>query len=310
MRAPFIRSLVELAEQDPRIVLLTGDLGYLSIEPFVDRFPERFVNMGVAEQNMVGVATGLAEAGYIPFVYSIASFAVLRPYEFIRNGPAYHQLPVRLIGIGGGFEYGHDGISHYALEDIGVLRIQPGVMVVVPADYEQAQSALRATYQLNLPVYYRLSKDDKTIIPGLNGRFSATEIQLIREGEDYLILSTGIITREVVQAAAQLDQAGIHTAVGVAACLNPPPVDSLLAVLRNYTRVMTVESHYLNGGLGSLVAEVVADHGLGCQVERIAVRQMPDGRTGSQNFMQGLAGLNSEAIVARVRNSLLMRDDG
>jgi transketolase len=96
----------------------------------------------------------------------------------------------------------------------------------------------------------------------------------------------------------------------VAACLNPPPVDSLLAVLRNYTRVMTVESHYLNGGLGSLVAEVVADHGLGCQVERVAVRQMPDGRTGSQNFMQGLAGLNSEAIVARVRNSLLMRDDG
>src|SRR5262245_44384130 len=107
MRMAFCRALLELADRDDRIVLLTGDLGYSVLEPFADRFPARFFNVGVAEQNMVGTATGLAEAGFIPYVYSIVTFASLRGYEFIRNGPVLHQLPVRIIGIGGGFEYGH-----------------------------------------------------------------------------------------------------------------------------------------------------------------------------------------------------------
>src|SRR3982750_4446379 len=102
MRAAFVRTLVELAERDDRVFLLTGDLGFMALEPFAERFPRRFVNVGVAEQNMVGVATGLAEAGFVPFVYSIAPFATLRPYEFIRNGPVHQRLPVRIVGIGGG----------------------------------------------------------------------------------------------------------------------------------------------------------------------------------------------------------------
>jgi transketolase len=307
MRGPFIRSLVQLAEQDPRIILLTGDLGFQSIEPFIEKFPQRFVNMGVAEQNMVGVATGLAEAGYIPFIYSIVNFAVLRPYEFIRNGPVYHQLPVRIIGIGGGYEYGSAGITHYGLEDLGVLRIQPGIIVVAPADFEQAVTALKTTYQLQLPVYYRLSKDEKTIIPGLDGRFSVDKIELIKEGGDFLFLSTGAITAGVVQAAAQLEESGVHAAVGVVACLNPPPVSSLVSVLQVHPKVMTVESHYRTGGLGSLVAEVVADHGLGCEVFRCAVRGLPDGHTGGQSFMQGLAGIDREAIVAQTLKMLSLR---
>ncbi len=134
MRRAFAKTLVELAERDPRILLLTGDLGYMALEAFSDRFPKRFYNMGVAEQNMVGVATGLAEAGFLPFVYSIASFASLRPYEFIRNGPILHRLPVRIVGVGGGFEYGHAGLTHYGLEDVGVMRIQPGITLIAPAD--------------------------------------------------------------------------------------------------------------------------------------------------------------------------------
>src|SRR5579864_4783610 len=113
MRQRFIRTLIDLAAADSRVVLLTGDLGYTVVEPFNERFPDRFFNLGVAEQNMVGVATGLAEAGYIPFVYSIATFASLRPFEFIRNGPVAHRLPVRIVGIGMGFEYGHDGPTHH-----------------------------------------------------------------------------------------------------------------------------------------------------------------------------------------------------
>src|SRR5579872_6006431 len=117
MRSTFIKTLADLAESDKRIILLTADLGYNALEPFVQQFPNRYINVGVAEQNMIGIATGLAEAGFIPFVYSIVTFATLRPYEFIRNGPVLHRLPVRIVGVGTGFEYSHNGASHYGLED-------------------------------------------------------------------------------------------------------------------------------------------------------------------------------------------------
>src|SRR5499426_12070 len=168
MRKAFTRTLVELAEADSRIMLLTGDLGYLALEPFIERFPGRFLNAGVAEQNMVGVATGLAEAGFLPFVYSIVTFATLRPYEFIRNGPVLHRLPVRIVGVGGGFEYGPQGTTHHGLEDVAVMRVQPGMTVIAPADHEQLATALRATWNLPGPVYYRIGKDDKTIVSGLD----------------------------------------------------------------------------------------------------------------------------------------------
>src|SRR3954470_19977760 len=121
MRHAFIEHLSKLATDDRSIVLVTADLGFMVIEPFAERHPDRFFNVGVAEQNMVGVATGLAEAGFLPFVYSIITFATLRPFEFIRNGPILQKLPVRVVGIGGGFEYGNAGPTHYGLEDIGVM---------------------------------------------------------------------------------------------------------------------------------------------------------------------------------------------
>ena len=182
MRATFVATIAELAAQDERILLLTGDLGFMALEPFSERFPDRFFNAGVAEQNMVGLATGLAEAGYIPFVYSIVTFASLRPYEFIRNGPILHQLPVRIVGVGGGFEYGTAGTSHHGLEDIGVMRIQPGITVIAPADAQQTRTALAATYDLPGPIYYRLGKDDKAVVPGLDGRFALGEAEMIGDG--------------------------------------------------------------------------------------------------------------------------------
>jgi transketolase len=142
MRQAFVQTLTGLAGHDSRILLLTGDLGYLALEPFADKFPSRFFNVGVAEQNMVGLATGLAEAGFIPFVYSIVPFAVLRPYEFIRNGPIQHQLPVRIVGVGGGLAYGPNGLSHYGLEDVAVMRVQPGLTVIAPADAPQTRTAV------------------------------------------------------------------------------------------------------------------------------------------------------------------------
>ena len=159
MRKAFVEALSQLAAADERVILLTGDLGYMVMEPFRDAFPDRFINVGVAEQNMIGMATGLAEAGFLPYVYSIATFVSLRPFEFIRNGPVLHRLPVRIVGMGMGFEYGHGGPSHYALEDIGVLRTLPGTDHRHSRRFSRRPStALTTTSQLPGPVYYSLGK--------------------------------------------------------------------------------------------------------------------------------------------------------
>src|SRR5919106_782310 len=170
MRRSFVRALTEIADADPRVVLLTGDLGFSVIEDFADRHPGRFWNVGVAEQNMVGLATGLAEAGFVPFVYSIATFASMRAYEFVRNGPVLHELPVRIVGVGGGLDYGHNGVSHYALEDIAIMRTQPGMAVIAPADPAQAVAALWAAAELPGPVYFRLGKESSAL-EGVGGQF-------------------------------------------------------------------------------------------------------------------------------------------
>ncbi|HMI90659.1 MAG TPA: hypothetical protein VK509_04815, partial [Polyangiales bacterium] len=178
MRSAFARGLLDLAAADERVVLLTGDLGFAVLEPFAERFPDRFWNAGVAEQNMVGMATGLAEAGYTPYVYSIATFASMRGYEFIRNGPALHDLPVRVVGVGGGFDYGHNGVTHFALEDYAVMRVQPRITTVVPADALQARAALRATTAVPGPIYFRVSKRGDAL-PGLDGRFELGRLETL-----------------------------------------------------------------------------------------------------------------------------------
>jgi transketolase len=304
MRTTFLRSLLELANHDPRIVLLTGDLGYLVVEAFAERHPTRFYNVGVAEQNMVGIATGLAEAGYIPFVYSIATFAVLRPFEFIRNGPILHRLPVRLVGVGGGFEYGRNGLTHYGLEDVGVLRTQPGISVFAPADAAQARAALLATWDAPGPVYYRLGKDERTSVPGLDGRFAAGQVQLVREGSDVLLLALGSIANEAAAAAEALAREGIRAAVAVVASLNPAPTADLAALLARFPLALTVEAHYLVGGVGSLAAEVAAAHGLGCRVVRCGVDATPVGIAGSQDYLHERHGLAGAALVERARHEL------
>lgn len=278
-------------------MLLTGDLGFMLMEPFIQKFPNRFMNVGVAEQNMVGIATGLAEAGMIPYIYSITPFAVLRPYEFIRNGPIYHQLPVRIVGAGGGLEYAHDGISHYGIEDVGVLRVQPGIAIFTPADYQQARTILNKTWDLNGPAYYRLGKDEKTIIPGLNGAFEIGQAQLIGTGEDILMISMGSIASEAVEAIDHLESRGIHCTLMIASSINPPPLEILEQTLPNFRRIITVEAHYINGGLGSLVSEFIAEKNFDCALVRCGVKSMPDGQTGSQKFLYQRFGIASESLV-------------
>jgi transketolase len=304
VRGAFIRALAELAQTDDRILLITGDLGYLAIEPFSEKFPGRFFNAGVAEQNLIGVATGLADAGYLPFAYSIVTFATLRPYEFIRNGPILHHLPVRIVGIGGGFEYSHNGASHYGLEDVGVMRTQPGITIVAPADHEQTRSALLATWSLPGPVYYRLGKDDRTTVPGLEGAFELGKVATVYDGADLAIVATGAISVEAVAAAELLAQRGIHAAVFVVSSFNPSPDEDLAQALRRFPLALTVEAHYVVGGLGSFVAEVVAERQIRCRVVRCGVRCTPDGTTGSQDYLYRVHGISRLAVAQTALKAL------
>lgn len=324
MRRALLDTLVDLAERDPRVVLLTGDLGFTVIEPFAERFPERFFNVGVAEQNMIGLATGLAEAGLIPFTYSLATFASLRPYEFIRNGPVLHGLPVRMIGVGGGFDYGVQGATHHGLEDLGVLRLLPGLTVLAPADHRQLETAVRATWDLPGPVYYRVGKDDTTTVPGLDGRFALGRAEVVHGtdpgadpaaergggggtdggGVQVVMVSTGAVAVAAEQAVSTLQADGVACTSVVVASIAPAPVDDLVRLLRGVPLVVTAEAHHAVGGLGSLVAEVVADHGLGCRLIRQGVHLRPGGRVGSQAWFHERAGLTVEALVAVVTEAL------
>ncbi len=304
MRGAFVRTLTELAAEDRRIALLTGDLGYMALEPFIERHPDRFFNIGVAEQNMVGIATGLAEAGFVPFVYSIVTFATLRPYEFIRNGPIWHRLPVRVVGVGGGFEYGAQGLSHHGLEDVGVMRVQPGMTVVAPADHQQMASALRATWNEPGPVYYRIGKDDKTTVPGLEGRFRHGRAEVVRDGTDVTLVVMGSVASEAAGAAQALADRGVRARLVVVASVQPAPRDDLRAALADVPLAVSVEAHYVNGGVGSLVAEVIAEHGLGCRLVRAGVHALPDARVGGQSYMHGLHGLSAPGLVTTVLEHL------
>lgn len=299
MRQAFVKALCGLAAADERILLLTGDLGYMALEPFREFFPARFFNVGVAEQNMIGVATGLAEAGYIPYAYSIATFAALRPFEFIRNGPVLHQLPVRVIGMGMGFNYGYAGPSHYALEDIGILRTLPGLTVVIPADSAQAEAAIEQTRAVSGPIYYSLSKDDKSVVPGLDGRFSLGRIQTIGEGSDLAIVAMGSIAIEAVAAARDLERLGMRSTVMVVSNFSPDPTEDLAVELSRFSHVISVEAQTISGGLASLIGQVVACHGLSCRLSPLAVTTSPDCRSGSESDCWRRHGLDRTAIVER-----------
>src|SRR5436190_8112042 len=234
MRKAFVEALCELASRDERVMLLTADLGWSMLEPFAERFPNRFLNVGVAEQNMLGIATGLARQGFVPFVYSIATFASMRGYEQFRNGAVLHNLPVRVIGTGGGFAYGHAGPTHHAIEDLAIIRALPGVAVIAPADGAQTRAIIEATAQLPAPAYLRIDKAEFPDIPELDGRFDFDRPILVRPGRDLLLLSAGAIVREALEAAEHLTSDAISPAVAVMAHLPFQSSPSLAALMLQF----------------------------------------------------------------------------
>jgi len=301
MRGTLARTLAELASTRDDILLLTADLGFMALEPFSDPHPTKFFNVGVSEQNMIGMATGLAEAGFKPYTYSIATFATLRPYEFIRNGPVAHHVPVRIVGVGAGFEYGTAGNTHHCIEELAALRPMSGLTIVSPADAQQARSAFLATVDHPGPIYFRLSKDDKTLVPGLDGRFELGRADTIRNGGDCVFVTIGLITAEVVKAATLLAQShGIESSIVVVSSINPTPDVDILAAIGNARLAITVEEHSISGGLGSLVCELVAENSLATRVVRCGVRGAPPARTGSHRFYLDACDLTAEKLAQTV----------
>ena len=303
MRSAFAQTLLDLAATDERIVLLTGDLGFAVLEPFAERYPDRFWNAGVAEQNMVGLATGLADAGFTPYVYSIATFASMRGYEFVRNGPILHELPVRVVGVGGGMDYGHNGVTHYALEDAGIMRVQPGISIVAPADPQQTRAALPELQRLPGPVYLRLGKESEPV-PGLDGRFALGRAERIGEGRDVALVALGGMAASAVEAAELLAADGVDASVLVVSSLNPPPLGDLVEALAEVPLAVSAEAHYVNGALGSLVAETIAEHALDCRLVRAGLRAMPIGATGSRPYLYEQHGLAPDQLAASALRAL------
>jgi transketolase len=306
MRREFVEALVRQAAQDDRVMLLTGDLGFAALEPFAEAFPDRFYNVGAAEQNMVGVATGLAESGFTPYVYSISTFASMRPYEFIRNGPVLHGLPVRVVGTGEGVDYGHNGMTHYALEDVAIMRVQPGMAVVTPCASGQLGAVVEAVQQLPGPAYLRVSK--QTInIPALDNRFELGRAEQLLDGDDIAIIAMGGMTEYAMQAAELLAGSGVNPTVLAVASVAPAPTEDLVSVLTRVPVALTVESHYITGGLGSLVAETIAEHRIDVELLRAGVRELPLGIAGGREYMHQQLGLTAERLAETATDALATR---
>jgi len=300
MRQKLIEELCRLARTDDRIVLLTADLGFGVLDQFANEFPDRYFNVGVAEQSLIATATGLAEAGFIPYCYSIATFASLRGLEFIRNGPVAHKLPVRIIGIGPGMDYGFDGLSHFAIDDVGSLRCQPGLTIWTPSDEADILSQFVSVNDLSGPVYMRILKNSVTC----NCARLASDSEY---GALISILSLGdahLIGEKIRLRVAELTDNVSHQAVNLLD-INTP--DEIRRHLAKSKICIVTESHYVVGGLSSLVAEVVANNGLNILVIPSGVTSLPIGKLGSATYLSNRFMTDLDSVLSKVQSELSSR---
>lgn len=302
MRTAFLAALEELAAEDPRINFITGDLGFTVVEPFVKRFPRQFLNAGVAEQNMTGLAVGMALSGKIVFTYSIANFPTLRCLEQIRNDACYHKANLKVVSVGGGLAYGALGSSHQATEDIAVMRALPGMTVVAPGDPVEAAHATRAVAALVGPCYLRLGKAGEPRVHEGSIDFRLGKAIEVRKGTDITIISTGGMLQPCDEAVNGLGRSGLSARLLSMHTLKPLDVEAILTAARETRAILTVEEHSVIGGLGGAVAEILAQQ----SPRRVGFRIMglPDQfcRTvGGQDYLRKACGLSAPDIEAAAR---------
>ena len=303
MRDQFIEQLRKRAIADPRIMLITGDLGFGVFDQYRVDCPSQFLNAGVAEQNMTAVATGMAMEGRIVFTYSIGNFSTLRCLEQIRNDACYHNADVKVVSIGGGFSYGSLGISHHATEDLAIMRSLPNINVLSPCSLWETKMATDAVIDTPGTCFLRLDKSfGKDDIIENNEIFQLGRARILREGVDVSILVTGGILEEVQRAADILEADGLSVQIVSVHSIKPFDVKTVLKVARKTKNIVTVEEHTVHGGLGSAVAETLLDNGVHPKsFLRIGLEAGFSSIVGSQKYLRQQYGLDAQAISEKIR---------
>jgi transketolase len=304
MRNAFAEEITQLARQDSRVVLLSGDIGNKLFDEFKAVDERRFYNCGVAEANMIGVAAGMALSGLRPVVYTITPFTTTRCFEQIRVDVCYHKAPVVIVGTGSGLSYAELGPTHHSLEDMAILRTLPGMRVIAPCDREELRLALRAALHEESPVYIRIGKKGEPDIHSKSPDFKIGRAIVVREGSDVLLLSAGTVMPEVLEAAELLNAKGISAQVASFHTIKPLDVAYLAAASTRVKLVATIEEHGLIGGLGSAVAEWSASAGSATPLLCFGTPDEFMHEVGSQKYARAKYGLTPDNIAARILAAL------
>jgi transketolase len=305
MRDAFIRQLTAIAAGDRRVVLLTGDLGFAVLDDYARSLPGQYLNVGIAEQNMAAIATGMALEGHIAFTYSIGNFPTLRCLEQLRNDACYHGANVKTVAIGGGFAYGNLGFSHHATEDLAILRALPGMTVVAPCDLWETEQATMAIASRPGCAYLRLDKSHagRTERPG--ERFELGRARLLRDGNAVTLVGCGGIMADILAAADELATMGMPCRVLSHHTLNPIDVTAIRAAAEETGGILTIEEHSVNGGLGGAIAEFCLEKGpRPSSFRRLGLRDEFATVVGSQSYLRERYGMGKTAIMMAVREML------
>ncbi|MES2376119.1 MAG: transketolase C-terminal domain-containing protein [Bacteroidota bacterium] len=303
MRDHFIEQLTALAAVDKRIILITGDLGFGVLTNFASTYPDQYINAGVAEQNMTGIASGLGIEGKIAFTYSIGNFCTLRCLEQIRNDACYHNANVTIVSVGGGFSYGALGYSHHATEDIAIMRALPNIRVFVPGDFWETTEITKAIVKLQGVNYLRLDKSSAGYTNKTDEIFEVGKARILREGADMTILATGGILEVALNAADELSEQGINCRVLSIHTIKPIDKEAIINASANTGGIITLEEHTVDGGLGGAVAEVLMESGVyPKKFKKIGLASQFSTIVGSQTYLREKYGLDQTTLVSTVKS--------
>jgi len=300
MRDAFVKKLTEAAADDPGIMLLVGDLGFGVVADFGGAYPRQFLNCGVAEQSMVGVAAGMAASGRRPFVYSIANFPTLRPLEQIRNDVCYHGLGVTIVSVGAGLAYGSLGYTHHAVEDISILRSLPGMRVHSPADAMECRAAVDEILADPSPAYLRLGKNKEPLMHDAPPDLSRGEPIVVREGTDVTVLVAGPVIVQALEVADLLAETGLSVRVVSCPVIKPLNAEAVRAAAEGTAGIVTLEEHTVMGGFGSAVLEAFAVRGWRTPILPLGLADAATHIIGGQEWLRERAGLATPYVQERV----------
>lgn len=286
MRTTFVKTLIDLARKDERIFLLTPDMGYSVLEPFRDEFPDRFLNTGIAEQNTIGVAAGLALTGKIVYVYSIIPFVTMRCFEQVRLDLAYNETNVKLVGIGAGMTYGSLGPSHHGIEDIAIMRAIPNMTVLCPGDPIETSELIKRSYENEGPMYIRLGKNGEPNIHSEGTRVEIGKSIQITDGKDLALISTSNTLELAKQWVDEWKEDGISVQLISMPSMKPFDKTCIDELIAKKIPIFTIEEHNIIGGLGSAVAEIIAESGQSTNFKRIGINDTFSHYVGDHNYQR------------------------